>query len=238
MQPITNQLFDLLGDRVRSGPFQGMRINPDVKWDDGNQTTKLLGSYEFELHHTIEKAICRNPDTVINIGCAEGYYAVGLGKLLPESRIYAVDVDGDSLRQCEQNAYNNNLSIDHLSLVLGRPSHYGLQLLANGKKHLLFVDIEGDEIYLLDKTQCPLLINSDIIVECHDFLNEDEPISAQLIDRFSDSHDIDVITQGVPYLGDYQCLSGLPIGRVLICVTEKRPTPTVWLACWTRSKGE
>ena len=71
-------------------------------------------------------------------------------------------------------------------------------------RHLFVVDFEGDELALLDPESCPLLIESDIIVECHDFFfAEDNAISGKLIERFSDSHEVELITPEIPYPGDY-----------------------------------
>jgi hypothetical protein len=39
---------------------------------------KFLGTYERELYSVIERAIELAPRYVLNIGCAEGFYAVGL----------------------------------------------------------------------------------------------------------------------------------------------------------------
>jgi hypothetical protein len=40
---------------------------------------KIIGSYECELHPAIEEIIVNNYAEVWDVGCAEGYYAVGSG---------------------------------------------------------------------------------------------------------------------------------------------------------------
>ncbi len=226
-------LFENFGYQVLTGPFAGMLIRKHTKWNDGNQGVKLIGAYEFELHKIIEKIIKREPDTVVNVGCADGYYAIGMGMRLPKSKIYAMDIDNDSLDLCEHNANINN--VKRLTTVVGKPAPQDLKL-GSGRR-LFFVDVEGDELALLNKDLCPLLIDSDIIVECHDFWDVNNPISAKLKERFSDSHDVEVIVPDIPYPGDYPFLSDMPIGTVLLAITERRPMPTVWLACWTQQKG-
>lgn len=237
MKPIQEALFTRLGDQVKRGPFTGMRLGQKLKWDDGNLSNKLIGAYESELHNTFKKIAQRKPDTIINIGCAEGYYAVGFARMFPDATIYALDLDNDSLDLCEENARNNN--VKNIITCVGKAGPENLDL-GQGKR-LFFVDIEGDEFWLLDKTKCPLLNDSDIIVECHDFFFlEYSPnvISKELQERFSDSHDVELITEGIPCPSDYPWLSGLPMGTVLLAITEKRPSPTVWLACWTKqTKG-
>jgi hypothetical protein len=78
---------------VQSGPFRGMQLSLEASWSDGAVAPKVLGSYEAELHPALCKAIVRHPATVINIGCAEGYYAVGLALRLPNAKVIAFDND-------------------------------------------------------------------------------------------------------------------------------------------------
>jgi hypothetical protein len=79
------------GTTVQSGPFAGMRFLP--KTPDSCLMPKLLGCYEADLHRHVVAALDRGYDTVINIGCAEGYYAVGFARLLPAIEVCAFDTE-------------------------------------------------------------------------------------------------------------------------------------------------
>jgi methylase of polypeptide subunit release factors len=71
---------------------------------------KLLGSYERELHPWIER-ICRGQYTeIIDVGCAEGYYAVGLARRLPNVKVYAYDIDADARQLCKAMARLNGIA--------------------------------------------------------------------------------------------------------------------------------
>ncbi len=72
------------GWEVAGGPFASMQYVPDAF--SVAITARLVGCYEAELHNTIEEVIARRPPLVVNVGCAEGYYAVGLARRLPASR--------------------------------------------------------------------------------------------------------------------------------------------------------
>ena len=91
-------MFHVTEARVQSGPFKGIMIIPQYMWGDGDTAAKLLGVYEDELHDFIESAIAQKPDIVINVGCAEGYYSIGLASRLPTTTVTAVDVDGKSAK--------------------------------------------------------------------------------------------------------------------------------------------
>ena len=49
---------------------------------------KLIGSYECELHALVEQ-LCRiQYSQVVDVGCAEGYYAVGFAMRMPGSKVF------------------------------------------------------------------------------------------------------------------------------------------------------
>ena len=232
---VNAHMFRSLGDKVIAGPFVGMSIPLQPPWDDGNSSTKLLGTYEWELQESVLKAVSRQPDIVVNVGCAEGYYAIGLARLLPAAKVFALDVSDKSLACCEEYAKRNGV-LDRMTLWNGCRS--AEELVVPGPGRLLYVlDCESYECDLLDKTRCPPLAHADIIVECHDFMVKAESprtITELLSERFRDTHDVERIEPGLPPLAKYafpeRCSSALAV----LAVTEKRPMPTRWLACWAK----
>jgi hypothetical protein len=227
--PITAMVKEILGDRVASGPFAGMRFLENAAWLDGNYGLKLIGGYESELHHAFVIAERRQPRTIINIGCAEGYYAVGLARLLPKARVIANDIDRRSLAACMANARVNGVE-DRITPV--HACYKPHQLDIGDHRRLYVVDIEGGELFLLRPALCPSLTRSDIIVECHDFFRDD--ISTTIARRFEDTHIVGVIGPKVPSFSMYPFLNGMPLGKRLMAVTEVRPIGTTWLVCWAK----
>jgi hypothetical protein len=237
LSELNGRLYNRFNGTVQTGPLRGMKFENHFIWEDnGNIGTKLLGNYEFELHDAINKAVARHPDTIINAGCAEGYYAVGLGRLCPNAKVYALDLSGECIKQCAKNALLNGVD---MVLVCGKTEPRDL-ICGEGRK-LYFIDIEGYELMTLDPNECPDLLTNDIIVECHDFMDfwiDDECVSLVVSDylreRFAPTHDIDVIEPRIACINDFPFLRDLPIGLQLLAVMEKRPLPTVWLACWAK----
>src|SRR3954471_17960548 len=72
---VTRRFVDWHGLTVSGGPFAGPTYpaRPPLPL-----APKLLGIYERELHGAIEAAIRAAPETIVNVGSADGYYAVGL----------------------------------------------------------------------------------------------------------------------------------------------------------------
>src|SRR5262245_60848059 len=77
---------------VRRGPFAGMKY-PSVARLGSACFPKLLGVYERELHPILNSIKDRRYTEILNIGCAEGYYAVGLAMWNPSAKVLAFDID-------------------------------------------------------------------------------------------------------------------------------------------------
>lgn len=225
---ITDRVIALGGDRVATGPFAGMQIpTTPSPWDDGNLTCKLTGSYEHELHRAIERALERNPRTIINCGCAEGYYAIGLARRAPQAHVIGYDLDGRSIQACEKWAAINGVG-RRVTCLQRAPDRFDW----GQGRGLVVMDIEGHEGDALDMRLHPSLATADILVECHDYLRPG--VSGMLIERFGDTHAVGALEPRLPNPAHYPYLASLPFGMLLTAISERRPPGTIWLVCWAR----
>jgi hypothetical protein len=161
---IVGRLYETNGDiQVLAGPFRGMRYFNEVTW--GSLIPKWVGTYEMELHPWIRRIVERPPRIVIDVGCAEGFYAVGLARLLPGVLVFAFDVDFISRQQLKKLCSLNGVA-DQIK-ISGWCSHSEVERLAAGGNALLIADIEGHETLLLDPIACPSLASTRILVELH-----------------------------------------------------------------------
>ena len=71
--------------------------------------SRLLGSYETELHEIVERVVAAGFDRVIDVGSGDGYYAVGLARRLPASTVEAYDPDPVARRRCRALAEVNGV---------------------------------------------------------------------------------------------------------------------------------
>jgi 2-polyprenyl-3-methyl-5-hydroxy-6-metoxy-1,4-benzoquinol methylase len=228
---ITNVLFNSQGGNVLSGPFAGMAMLPEVSWGDGDLAPKLLGCYESELHPAIAKAISRKPKNIINVGCAEGYYAIGMARALPQSRIFAYDTSEAAQAICGRAAAANQVGAR--AEVGGTCTFDTLRnTISKDDRNLLFVDCEGGELALLDPEQVPGIQACDVIVECHDFLNPS--ITSTLRQRFAKSHDVELISEGPRDPNQFAALQRWQSTDRWLAVNENRPMTMSWLVCWAR----
>jgi len=171
---------------VLNGPFKGMRYTNQSYC--GELLPKILGSYEEPIQPWVNKILTESRyEKIIDVGCAEGYYAVGLALKMPTTSVYAFDIDVSALAEARELAILNgvkNIKFDSSC------THETLEGLI-GDNALVFCDIEGAEDELLDPQMAPALRDADIIVESHDCFRPG--ITDRLVDRFYKSHSITIV---------------------------------------------
>ena len=192
------------------------------KVSEGCFIPKLLGCYEQELHHVANSIAETGYKNVVNIGCAEGYYAVGLTRLLPEEiKTYAYDINPEARRICKEVAIING--VENRIEIAGEFKSEDFEVFAR-EKSLLICDIEGAELELLNPEETPALAKVDILVELHDSLNQE--ISKPIMQRFEPSHTIEFIETGSRDINEYPDLHALEHLDQLLAFWEWRTGPT------------
>jgi len=174
---------------VRHGPFSGMEY-PLASSVGSSLFPKLLGSYESELSDIMGEICNKDYTSIVDIGCAEGYYATGLALKIKSAHVYAFDVNEKARNLCSQMFENNMIDSQRYTI----DSFCSKETLVNldfGKKGLVFCDCEGYEKELFDESNLDVLKNHDLLIETHDCF--DINISTYLYDLFKDTHTITVI---------------------------------------------
>lgn len=217
---IQNTLVQQYGAKVIAGPFAGMEFLSQSA--EGCHVPKLLGCYEEELHPFLNTLAQANYTTVLNVGCAEGYYAVGIKRLLPAVRMLAYDINPSAQEACRDLAARNGIEVEVGSLF----SPQDFDRFDKNEKILVWCDIEGAERELLDPVIAPRLKQMDMVVEFHP--TERGHTFNDVLPRFADSHDIEIIhSQGHnPTLPPF--LQQLGHLDQLLAQWEWRSAPTPW----------
>lgn len=221
---IQNTLLEHQGTVVMQGSLAGLDFLRESA--EGCHIAKLLGCYEQPLQPFIEQAVAQNYPTILNIGCAEGYYAVGMARRMPSTQVLGYDLNPKAQQVCAELASKNKVS-DRLSVGgLFTPADFAAYA---GQKVLLMCDIEGSERELLDPSIAPALKGMDIIVESHECLIPG--ITQLLIDRFKDSHQIILVQDDGQRRLDKapQWFVNLAHLDQLLATWEWRSGPTPWL---------
>lgn len=210
---------------VVRGPFVGLRLPEMGAWSDYDLLSKIVGSYEAEIFPALEREIGRSPNAIINIGASEGYYAIGLKRLLPNSLVYTFDIDHNSFSVLDGTAKMNGVevvrlaSFDYANPLAGLPE---LETI----RPLFVMDCEGYENNVVNMPYS-VSANSSFIIELHDLFVPGT--KDRLLKYFEGSHVVEIIDQRQRQLADYPELDEVrgPIASVV--VDEFRGAAMQWL---------
>ena len=207
---------------VRGGPFAGLRYVPAAVRHKV-LVPRLLGVYERQLHGLIEELIAERPARVINVGAADGYYAVGMALRLPEAVIDAFELDPWEQDRCRALAQANGVG-DRVNIEGAcQADHLRARI---GPRTLVMCDCEGCELELLDPERVPALARTQLLVELHDIIHAG--VTATLSRRLGRSHDMRVLDPEPTDPAEHPELEALAAGERSLVLEEDRPPGMQW----------
>jgi SAM-dependent methyltransferase len=227
-QILANTVVAHYGAQVQNGPFAGMEYLPRAA--EGALLPRLLGCYESELHPHLTALADEGLEQIIDVGCAEGFYAVGLARLMPHVTVHAFDIDPAARAACAELAALNEVSG---RISIGETFNGDDFARFENSRTLVFMDIEGGERELLDPVRWPALRTLKIVVETHP--GPSLAMTREIAARFAPSHDVIWVEQS----GKDPVLPPMikKLGHLdhLLAAWEWRVYPTPWLVM--RPKG-
>lgn len=222
------------GMQVLRGPFQGMHYVQDGH--GSAYLPKLIGTYEREINGPIEEVIAGDHDLLVDVGAAEGYFAVGLA-MRSEAPVVAYEMSSRGRGLATELADKNGVS-DRIDLR-GECTADALEdVLKEAQRPFVLVDVEGAEAQLLNPASVPSLRNAKVLVEIHEFARPG--ISASLMRLFDATHEIQVFweeersAEEFPYSTPLSRL--MPKRYLQRAVEEHRGHKQSWL--WMTPYGE
>lgn len=226
---ITAIAHAIAGDRrVSGGPFVGLQLRDPLAEIDV-PAAKLIGSYEQEIADVFSAAVAAGPPTFVDVGCADGYYAVGMAHASPSTTTYAFDLAASARRVCRETAQAN--AVAERVHIAGRCDARALRRLPL-KDALVLIDIEGAEVDFLNSEAVELLASAQVVVEVHE---DDIPGAGdRLRTRFAATHTAAVVTQVPRTASEYPQLAELSDERARLAIAEHRGPALHWLVLTPR----
>lgn len=174
--------------KVMSGPFKDMKVALSPV-SNRNLLGYLLGTQEIELWDVVERIIATNYKTLVNVGVADGYYAIGFARRMPSLQV--VGFEGLAYHHplvkaaAKENGVAARIRLEGFCL----PADLARELSdCASNKTLVLADIEGGEKDLLDPAVIPALRNADMLIETHDCFAPG--CTASLLQRFAETHHV------------------------------------------------
>lgn len=185
-------LFRRTDLKIHSGPFVGMRYGATAV--GSSLTPKLFGTYEMELAPIVEQLPVF--DLAIDVGAAEGWYAVGLLYRRKTRKVVAFETDEKGRNACHANAVRNAVAgqIEIRGQCRAPDFQALLQSLPDGENGVLIVsDCEGFEDELLGCETIKLCGRAHFLIETHDSIVPG--VHGRMVERLGQNHLVTQITR-------------------------------------------
>lgn len=212
---------------IMDGPFRGLRYSPDAI-QDLEFAKKILGTYENELHPTLEIILSNQYDLIVDIGAAEGYYLIGLGRKFPGSRIVGFEAVDTRRQIAEKNIQWNQMG-ERIEMKGFCNLESLKELLSEADHPLILIDCEGYELTLMQPNSIPALSRSDILMELHELEQQGTTISEIMTNRFKSTHKPSFINVRPEKRVEHPLLEQKDPGIVSRIVNEGRRYSTGWV---------
>ena len=177
---LEKSLCEQTNKEIISGIFKGIKHTGEAH--GSTLCPKILGSYEKEIAQELHK-ICKDKDSFIDIGCAEGYYTTGVAKTTDIDTIIGIDISEPALTQARKSAAING--VDYKCQFFSKIKSATKLIKGNT---LIMIDVDGSEVPVItelmgalstsQKQVTELLIETDFHSDGRS--NEDE-IAGELI---------------------------------------------------------
>jgi len=209
---------------VIDGVFKGLKY-PELISFGSTLFPKLAGTYEYCLRKYFESEDFQRHQVIVDIGCAEGYYAIGSLLINKTAEVIAVDTDPKAITFCEEMARLNNVQ---QRITFSSKFSWSLldEPIKRTKKEILVIcDCEGCEFDLFDSNYITTIRNCNFIIELHDFIKPG--IKEKLTNEFKNTHEIHIETE----IRDpnFRMVSPLNSLQREVILSEHRPVQMEWM---------
>lgn len=166
----SRKLWMKLKGRVGYGPFKGVFVSWQKCWSLDDIGNMLLGLYEKEVTDILV-SVKGKYKTLVDLGAADGYYAVGCLRNNIYKQAYCYELSTEGRRNIMDNAKLNHVSSKVQIFGLATIDFYrDLQNLGvNLSDCVILCDIEGGEFDLFRENTLKQLRSSVVIIEIHDW---------------------------------------------------------------------
>jgi hypothetical protein len=193
------------GSAVLHGPFAGVEYPRAVAARTHHLTAKLLGAYEEELHAPLAEQLERRPPVFVDLGAADGYYAVGFARASPGTRVHAYEIDPVARRALKRLAGANGARD---RVFLHGPANAWRLASHDLDGAFVLCDVEGAELDVLDGPAVAALATATLVVAVLEAAGAGA--DAALRERFAGSHAIEAVEARPRDPAAYPELDGAP----------------------------
>ena len=232
---VSNYLIKIHNYSVAHGIFKGMRLNKNIYWSRNDLITHILGVYEKHILDQLIKFSKSDNSVFIDVGAADGYFAVGSAYSGLFKKVYAFEIQKEGREILSENAKANNCE---KKIIINPEANFKRlkNIVDAHKRAVVLIDIEGDEFSLLNDEILKLLSNYNIIVELHPSLVKNGyQKEKDLINSAKHLFNVSIIKRENYNPNFFKELDNFTDDERLVAFSEGRENNMCWLILETRN---
>jgi len=230
---LNKKIIKISNSKVMSGKYKNTHLENISHWSKFDYAPKLLGLYEEQIQNLIvDIQKKKNLKTLINIGCGDGYHALGLvkNKFFDKSICYEISLEARNI--LETNIKKNNL---YDKFIIRKEANIDeikkdLQKLKS-EETLFLIDIEGTEFTLFKDEDLNFLKKSYLVIEDHNFFIKDNELKEKFYLSLHKFFNVEFIENGPrnPFIIQNDFLDQLNDDSRFLLLSEGRPQKMRWI---------
>jgi hypothetical protein len=166
---VSREVYEMLGGKIAHGPMKGVQLVADAWWGAPDKASMLLGLYEQEVLDALIGDLRKDRPVFIDVGAADGYYAVGLAKGGFYKKCYCFEISEKGRTTIAENARQNDVA-GRINIFGAADAHSFRQVPeADLSQAVILIDVEGAEFDILTDECLRQLARSILVIEIHNW---------------------------------------------------------------------
>ena len=214
---------------VAHGAFKGMKLNKKLWWSKNDRITQTLGIYEEHILKKITHFAKSGTSTLIDVGAADGYFAVGMAYSNICQKVYAFEIEKEGRDRLLENANANKCN--NKIKVFGKADVESISKIIKGEdKVIVLIDIEGGEYELFNEDMLTVLRGNYVICELHPWMVDGgDSLQIKLLSKASEQFNVELIKRDTYRPNMFSEFDNLSDEERLIAVGEGREKNMQWM---------
>lgn len=224
IQRVGALVYERFDGIVQQGHFAGMRIAHETSWRHPHFAQMVLGVYEQPVTDVLFSPRFADRRVFINVGAADGYYAVGMCHARRMDRAHAFEVNDDGRALIAANAARHGVA--HQISVHGAATPEALAALLRDVRPsdaVALVDVDGYEFELLSERILSDYRNCVFVIEIHNWIDDFLSRYRTFLVDAARYFEIQTLSATVRDVDPLSLLADLPDDNRYLLLSEGRP---------------
>lgn len=238
IQSVKNKVWEILLKKynytVAHGAFKGMKLNKKVWWSKNDYITQTLGIYEEHILQKITHFAKNGSTTLIDVGAADGYFAVGMAYSNIYQKVYAFEIEKEGRDRILENANANKCN--NKIKIFGEADVSSIsKIIDEGDKVTVMIDIEGAEYDFLSDDMLTILNGNHVVCELHPWMVDGgDNLQIKLLSKASKQFNVELINREIYKPNMFSEFDNLSDEERLIAVGEGREKNMQWMVLYPK----